>query len=263
MTETSMKKAAPALTAVLLLVLATACGGGNGSSSAPSSEEKAVIASVAKQVTTTDGLLDAQHAQCVATKFVTSVGVKRLQSSKAVGADDQYVANGALVDASTSAAYTKALLACVDEPTALTRLETAAEAGYGAQTKNILASGQVHCLISKFVGDLGVSKLFASRFVSDSGAFNGSGSAYDDQTAGTFADALVACVDYPKLQAQDAAAKNKKLSATKLATCLHQRISDAEVKATIVARLTGSSDADAQLAASNAKAKACEKVSRK
>lgn len=257
-----MKKAAPALVAALLLV-ATACGGGNSSSAKPTGQEKTVIGSMVKVITTPTGLLDAAHAECVATKFVTGVGVKKLQSVKAVGADDQYVANGALVDAPTSAAYTKALVGCVKESDVQAKLVASAESGYGAQTQGVLASNQVSCLISTFVDSVGVAKVFSSQFVSDTGEFNGAGSAYDDETATKFADALLGCVDYPKLQAQGAAATNKKLDVGKLAACLGRKIPEADVKASIVARLTGAPNADTLLAATKKKSDACEKVSKK
>lgn len=257
-----MKKAALAIPASLLIV-ATACGGGS-SSHQPTAEEKTVIASVAKQITTTNGMLDDQAARCVATKFVTGVGVKKLQSAKAVGSDDVYVANGALVDAATSAAYTKAVLGCRSESDVEAALVASSEAGYAQQTQNLMSTTQVSCLITKFVGSTGVAKLFSSHFVADTGAFNGADVAYDTETASKFADALVSCVDYAKLQAQSAAtavrAKHKKLDVAKMTACLRKKISDAEIKSATIALLTGAPDAGTRQAATNTKAQVCQKA---
>lgn len=255
-----------AVPAALLLLLATACGGGS-SSHAPTAEEKTVISSVAKQITSTNGLLDNKAAQCVATKFVTEVGVKKLQSAKAVGSDDVYVADGALVDAATAAAYTKAVLACRSSSDVKAALVASSETGYARQTQGVMSTAQVSCLITRFVDTAGVDKLFSAHFVTDSGEFNGADVAYDNDTASKFADALVGCIDYVKLQAQAAVsaarAKHKHLDLAKLTTCLHNKISDSEIKAATVALLTGAPDARTRQAATSAKAQACQKVATK
>ncbi len=259
-----MKKVAPALVAALMMVLIAACS--DDSKEDPSSDgstQETVIASMAETIAKpSGGLLTEDDATCVAAAFVEDVGVAKLTTIKAVDEKSQYVSNGALLDPATAAAYTDALLDCRDEADVLATVEKNTTASYAALTSGALGAQPVACIIKAFVAEVGVAQLFASRFLNDAGEFN-PGEAYDESTANKFATALLGCVDYPRIQAQDAVARNKALSLAKLAACLRTEIDPAELKAGIVARLTAAPDADTQLAASQRKAVACEKKSRK
>jgi hypothetical protein len=257
-----MKKAAPAALAALLL-LASACGGNDTTSG--DKQESRVIASMASVIAKPkDGLLDAKDAQCVAKKFVPDVGVKTLQTLKAVGADDVYAADGALADAASAAAYSKAVLACVGDTDALARIRTNVTASYAKLTSDVLQPKDIACVIDTFIEATGVDRLFSIKFITDTGDFNGDDPSYDKKAAEDFAKAITtACVDTLKLQAKATAAKDKKLSATKLETCLKSKITPAEVQATLVAQLLRSPNADALREGANKKAIACERTSKK
>jgi hypothetical protein len=258
-----MKKAAPALLLAVLMALTAACGG-DGEDASSTKTGKGVVESIANAIAMPDGgLLDDKQATCVAKKFVDARGLDALHKSKAVGADDEYVPNGALNNPENAEAYSKALFSCVDEDDALASIAKSAEASYGAQTQGILKPADVHCLMTSFVEKADPDKLFTSKFLKDTGEFDGTGASYDKDTATAFASALTACVDYPALQAQDAAAKDKKVSVSKMAACLRKAIPNDDLTATIVARLTSDPDSDKLIEASNAKAVACEKTSRK
>ncbi|RNL60626.1 hypothetical protein EFK50_20140 [Nocardioides marmoriginsengisoli] len=257
-----MKKAALAAVATSLLVLVTACGGNDDTAD---KQEKRVISSMATAISKpAGGLLDADKATCVAEKFVPDIGVKKMRSLKAVGADDAYAGNGALADAASAAAYSKAVLSCVGEAETLAKLRANVTASYGTITTGVLAPKDVTCVVDTFIKATGVDRLFSIKFVNDTGAFNDDGAVYDTKAAEDFAQAIATtCVDTLKLQAAEAAAKNKKLSAAKLETCLKARIKPDAVEATLVAQLLRAPNADALRLAANKKAIACEKASKK
>lgn len=258
-----MKKAAPALVAALLMVLVGACSDDEPTSSADASAEKTVIASMAGTIAKPDGgLLSEEDATCVASAFVEDVGVAKLRTVKAVDAEDAYVSGGALTDPATAASFTDALLGCREEADVLATVEATSTAGYAEMTSGVLGATPVSCTISTFVADTGVEQLFTSGFLNDAGEFN-PGEPYDEDTAAKFATALLGCVDYPRILAQDSVASNKTLSLAKLTACLRREIDGAELKASVVARLTAAADADKQLAATQQKAVACEKRSKK
>ena len=258
-----MKKAAPAAVATLLLVLATACGG-NDSESGDKQESRAIASMATVIAKPADGLLDAAKAKCVAKKFVPEVGVKKLQTLKAISATGAYAGNGALADAASAAAYSKAVLSCVGEDDTLAQLRKNVTASYAKITAGVLTPRDVTCVVDGFIGATGVDRLFSIKFVNDTGDFNDDGANYDTKAAQDFARALATtCVDTLKLQAQEAATKNKKLSAAKLETCLKARINPAAVEATLVAQLLRAPNAETLRLAANKKAIACEKASKK
>lgn len=258
-----MKKAAPAAVATLLLVLTSACGGNDDQ--AGDKQESRAIASMSTVIAKpADGLLDAAHATCVAKEFVPEVGVKKLQALNAISANGAYTSNGALADAASATAYSKAVVSCVGEADTLTHLRKNVNASYAKITTGVLTPKDVTCVVDGFIEATGVDRLFSIKFVNDTGDFNDEGASYDTKAAQDFARALATtCVDTLKLQAQEAAVKNKKLSAAKLETCLKARINPAAVEATLVAQLLRAPDAETLRLAANKKAIACEKASKK
>ena len=114
-----MKKASSAVLAALLLVALTACGSGKSDDKDKvtlSKDEKTAVASLEKAFTSsTTGALTTKEAKCVATDFVSTVGVKKLRSAKLL--DDKYEVDTSSTpsfDASTSGKFADALLGCVN-----------------------------------------------------------------------------------------------------------------------------------------------------
>ena len=114
-----MKKASSAVLAALLLVALTACGSSksdNKDKVTLSKDEKTAVASLEKAFTSsTTGALTTKEAKCVATDFVSTVGVKKLRSAKLL--DEKYEVDTSSTpsfDASTSGKFADALLGCVN-----------------------------------------------------------------------------------------------------------------------------------------------------
>jgi len=256
-----MKKAVPAALGVLVLLIATACG-----SSAPelTKTEAKISKSVATALTKpSDALLSKAKAKCVADRFVSDVGEKTLKSVKAVGADDTYNANGANVDKKTSNAFAKALLDCVDEKPTLASYEKTVTKAFSASTTGVLKTKDVECFASKFVKSAGVKRLLSAKVITDTGEFNTSGADLDKATSGDYADAFLGCVDYQKVQAGEVAKNDKTIDADKLEACFKRTMSTKDIHDLIVANQTQSAEATALNAASDKKASACAKESKK
>ena len=114
-----MKKAAPAVLGVLLLLALTACGGAksdHADATKLSKDEKAAVAGLEKAFTSSSsGALTAKEAHCVATDFVTGVGVAKLKSAGLITASGEVnTASTPKFDAKTSGTFADALLGCVD-----------------------------------------------------------------------------------------------------------------------------------------------------
>lgn len=114
-----MKKAAPAVLGVLLLLALAACGGSKSDHANPaklSKDEKAAVTGLEKAFTSsTSGALTSKEARCVATDFVSSVGVKKLRSANLITASGEVNTAGTpKFDAKTSGKFADALLGCVD-----------------------------------------------------------------------------------------------------------------------------------------------------
>ena len=114
-----MKKAAPAVLGVLLLVALTACGGSKSDHADPaklSKDEKAAVAGLEKAFTSSSsGALTAKEARCVATDFVSGVGVKKLRAAGLITASGEVNTTSApKFDSKTSRSFADALLGCVD-----------------------------------------------------------------------------------------------------------------------------------------------------
>lgn len=255
-----MKKALPAALGVLVLLLAAACGGGPSLTKTETTISKSIAKALTKP---THALLSKSEAKCVADKFVADVGEKKLKSTKAVGADDTYNANGANVDKKTSAAYAKALLDCVEEKPTLAAYQKTMTTAFTTSTSGVLTSDDVQCFATKFVKDAGVKRLLSSQVITDAGEFNTSGATLDKTTSGNYADAFLGCVDYQKVQAEEVAKNDQTIDATKLEACFKESISTADIRALIVANQTQAAEATALNSASDKKSSACAKKSKK
>jgi len=254
-----MKKALPAALGVLVLLLATACGGVKLSKT-EQKISKAIATAIAKP---DDALLSKKDATCVADKFVGDVGEKKLKSAKVVGADDSYNANGVNVDKKTSNAFSKALLDCVDEKKTLKAYDKTVTTAFEKSTTGVLQDDDVKCFASKFVKTAGVKRLLSSQVITDTGEFNTAGASLDKKTSSNYADAFLGCVDYQKVQAVQVAKSDKTIDATKLEACFKRTMPISDIKALIVANQTQAANATALNAASDKKASACAKESKK
>lgn len=249
-----MKKAVPALAALLLLLTATACGGSLSSDEKPVADK--ISTALAKP---SDSILTKSQATCVADAFVKKLGVTKLKSAKVVTDKGAYNANGANVTKATSAAYTTALLGCLDEAKAKKAVLANVTKAFTASSAGVLQPTAVVCFSQKFVDTVGVKGLMAARIVTDAGEFNTQGAVLDTNTSGAYADAFLGCVNYQQLQAQAVAKSNPKIDAVKLAACLTAAMPTPYVRALIVANQTQSAEAATLNADSNTKAAACTK----
>lgn len=114
-----MKKALPALLAVLLLVALSACGSGksgNKDKVSLSKDEKTAVANLEDAFTqSTTGALTRTEATCVASHFVDSVGLAKLKSQKLLtNSLDVNNSGTTSFDKATSGKFADALLGCVD-----------------------------------------------------------------------------------------------------------------------------------------------------
>jgi hypothetical protein len=112
-----MKKASTAALGVLLLIAMTACGSSTSDHKVTlSKDEKVAAASLEKAFTSsTTGALTTTEATCVATRFVSTVGLTKLKAAKLL--DDKLQVDTTATptfDASTSGKFADALLGCVD-----------------------------------------------------------------------------------------------------------------------------------------------------
>lgn len=112
-----MKKASTAVLGALLLVALTACGSGSSDHKvALSKDDKAAVASLETAFTSSStGALTTTEAKCVATKFVSTVGVKKLKAAKLLDANNKVnTSTSPSFDATTSGKFADALLGCVN-----------------------------------------------------------------------------------------------------------------------------------------------------
>lgn len=212
-----MKKATLAVLGALVLLTATSCG---GDSSAP--EQSAIATNIAKAIATDDGLLDSEQADCVATKFVDDLGEKKLKESKVVSDGGTYNDNGATVNPTTTAAYAKAVLACVDKGEATEKIEKTLIAGSAGAT---IPESNAACYVDKLVKSVDLEHLLSSRIITDSGELSQDAAAPDEDTASKSTAALLACVDYYALDGKERAKQTKGLKASTYTACLRKRLS--------------------------------------
>ncbi len=111
-----MKKATAALATVILLLTMTACGGsGDSDQDATSAKEKKVVKTVAESFSQqAAGALDEKEANCFATKFVSAVGVSKMEEAKMITAEGTLNQEGVTFDEDISGKFADAFLGCVD-----------------------------------------------------------------------------------------------------------------------------------------------------
>ena len=153
-----MKKALPAVVAVLLLAALSACGSGKSDKVSLSKDEKTAVANLEKAFTeSTTGALSTSEAKCVATHFVDSVGLAKLKSTKLLTDSLAVNTTGATnFDAKTSGKFADSLLGCVDYQKKLAE-ETA------KSDKSVDADEFESCLREKLPDSLVKKMLVASQ----------------------------------------------------------------------------------------------------
>lgn len=111
-----MTKAATAALGALLLVALTACGSARSDKPALSKDEKTAATSLEKAFTSSSsGALTSKEATCVSTRFVGTVGLKKLKAANLLTASNKVNTSSApKFDADTSGKFADALLGCVD-----------------------------------------------------------------------------------------------------------------------------------------------------
>ncbi|MCZ4498406.1 MAG: hypothetical protein JWQ74_959 [Marmoricola sp.] len=237
-----MKKAPAALVGVLLLLVLTACGGGGSGLSAKvktgpyaglTKEGSLVAGAIATAIVRPDGgMLDQAAAECVAKKVVADVGVAGLRTAGTVSATNVYAANGVNVNATTSAAYTKALLGCVDQSAAVAtiRANLVKDTSGGEMSPTSL-----RCYVNKVVDTIDLAHLMSAKLVTDAGELSPATQA-DAKTAASVTDAILGCADYFALQT--AGVKKQKLPGFKPAVyqrCLETKIPKPTIRAFLIA----------------------------
>jgi hypothetical protein len=155
-----MKKAVPAVLAVLFLVVLSGCGS-DKSDKHPvtlTKDEKIAVASLKKAFTdSTTGALTPTEANCVATKFVDTVGLTKLRSTKLLtDANELNTASAPQFDAGTAGKFADALLGCIDYQKRLAE-ETA------KTDKTVDAAKFASCLEDKLPDSLVKKMLVASQ----------------------------------------------------------------------------------------------------
>lgn len=115
-----MKKALAALAAAILLLSMSACGGSSkdaedSGKSELSAKEKKVATAVADSFSQQSaGALTKDESTCFATKFVSGVGVDKMEKAKLITADGSLNQEGATFDKEISGEFADAFLGCVD-----------------------------------------------------------------------------------------------------------------------------------------------------
>ena len=114
-----MKKALAAALGILLLVALTACGSDKSDKDdkvSLSKDEKAAVANLEKAFTqSTTGALTSKEANCVATRFVDTVGLAKLKTVKLLTDTNEINKSGTPeFDTDTAGKFADALLGCMD-----------------------------------------------------------------------------------------------------------------------------------------------------
>ena len=189
--------------------------------------EEKVATSLAASITTPDGLVTKpKDATCVGKNFAHHVGLDRLIAGQAVDTKLGYVANGALQDFTNARSYGDAVVSCLGQDPASSKLKGVVESGYAAASTAI-AAPYASCFLPEFVDQVGVPGLFTNRFVNDKGEYAYEGRVYDNSAATALAGLMLGCIDTLKADAQSAAAADKTLDAAALEACAKRTITPA------------------------------------
>ncbi|HET8603189.1 MAG TPA: hypothetical protein VFM09_04615 [Marmoricola sp.] len=123
-----------------------------------------------------------------------------------------------------------------------------AKNGNGSVSKH-----DAQCISEHWVQSSGVAKLKKSKVLTANGQVNtGSDTKITPSLANDYADALLGCINYPKMQAQAVAKVNPKIDASKMAACFAKAMPKAQEKKLLVSTMTG--NPDQQLTQQNAQA---------
>jgi len=185
--------------------------------------EEKVAVSMATSIASDSGLLDSEHATCVAQDFSHQVGLDQLITDQVVDANLDYVENSALHDAGNARTFSTSVTDCLGPEPALAKLRSVVEDGYASKS-GAVAGTYAECFLPTFVEQTGVEGLFVNQFVSDKGEYVYQGKVYDTETATALAAAILGCVDTLKADSAAAAAADKSLDADQLEACAKRAI---------------------------------------
>lgn len=245
-----MKKAPLGALLAALLLVASACGSDK--------EAAQVSTNVAAGIARPDGgLLDQAEATCVAKKLVAEIGVAGLRTAGTITATGTYTANGANVNPTTSAAYTKALLACVGQQKAVASIRKTLSS---PSLSKAMSAEELDCYANKVVTTIDVAHLMSSKYVTDAGE-NGPSPQPDEKTATSLTDALLGCVDYFALQT--VGVEEQKLKGFEPAVyqrCLKRTIPAKQIRSFLIALQARTADAQSLSTTVGSKSAACQKA---
>lgn len=119
--------------------------------------------------------------------------------------------------------------------------------------KGNISHRDAQCISEHWVRSSGVPKLKQSNVLTADGQVNtGSHTKITPSLAGDYADALLGCINYPRMQSQAVAKVNPKVDASRMAACFAKAMPEAQEKKLLVSTMTG--NPDQQLAQQNARA---------
>ncbi|HEU4567921.1 MAG TPA: hypothetical protein VFR99_07790 [Marmoricola sp.] len=121
-----------------------------------------------------------------------------------------------------------------------------------------ISKKDAQCIAEGWVGRSGVPTLKKNKVLTGSGQVNtSSNTRITKPMASDYADALLDCIDYAKLQSQAVAKVNPGIDAKKMADCFGKAMPRTDEKQLLVSTMTG--NASSQLASKNAEAiKTCQ-----
>jgi hypothetical protein len=109
------------------------------------------------------------------------------------------------------------------------------------------------CFAEELVDRAGVERLTEAGILTDAGTVAPELPAFDDETAGLWVDAQFACVDYVEESTRALSAQTKgRLDQKAYAACLRDALTDEQIRAAVVATLTGDWEAEEVTALSDA-----------
>ncbi|HET8559859.1 MAG TPA: hypothetical protein VFL69_05030 [Marmoricola sp.] len=116
-----------------------------------------------------------------------------------------------------------------------------------------ISKRDAQCISESWVRQSGVAKLKKSKVITSSGQVNTQNNTkITPSLAGDYADALLGCINYAKLQSQAVAKVNPKIDAQKMTDCFGKAMPKADEKKLLVSTMTGKPDQ--QLTQQNAQA---------
>ena len=109
------------------------------------------------------------------------------------------------------------------------------------------------CFAEELLDRAGVERLRDAGIITDAGEVSAELPAFDEETAGLWVDAQFACVDYVEESTRALSAQTKgRLDREAYAACLRDALTDEQIRAAVVATLTGDWEAEEVTALSDA-----------